>query len=117
MMAFSSGRAVPTMSVKKNLELKASWRTHDALPDVMRKEAYRTSKSPCPSAKPESYLLLASTSTSRNRRGRGSRETVSPGSKQQTQNKERSMSSWPCFCNELNGRDKKEWREEEGAYR
>lgn len=40
---------------------------------------------------------------------------MSPGSKQQTQNKERPMSSWPCFCNEFNGRNKKEWREEEGA--
>lgn len=48
MMAFSSGRAVPTMSGKKNLELKASWRTHDTLRDVTWKEAYRTSKSSMP---------------------------------------------------------------------
>ena len=62
MMAFSSGRAVPTMSVKKNLELKASWRTHDALPDVMRKEACRITKSSGPQAEPESHQLLDSAS-------------------------------------------------------
>lgn len=110
MIAFSSGRAVPTMSVKKNLELKPAGE-HDTRPDVMRKAALRTTKSFCQDAEPEYQQHLAPTSSYRTRRGGGMSELV-----QQTDKPEfvSPWDGWPGFY-KFNARNEKGQREERSA--